>query len=106
MRETMTIIPHLFGLLETVIIELQLEIIRRTDFNIYFSYSGNQVTVESLLKNGADVNSKSNDNFTALIWAAMKGNFQVQDKKIDRSLSIGIVGKNINIYPFRSSKNG
>lgn len=47
----------------------------RTYFNKYFFHSGNQTVVETLLRNGADVNSKDNNDNTPLIWASGNGNF-------------------------------
>lgn len=52
---------------------------------IFFSFifSDNQKTVELLLKNGDDVDSKNDKGDTALNIAANKGNFQFQKSKIN-----------------------
>lgn len=42
---------------------------------IFFFHSGNQEIVNSLLKNGAEIENNNNKGDTALIWAARNGNF-------------------------------
>lgn len=62
-----------------------------------FIYSGNQTVIESLLKNGADVRSKSYKDYTPLIFAAQNGNhFQIESSELNQNLCIGI---------FRSRRN-
>lgn len=75
MRSTIRTTHHSFGLPKMVILEAASELIQRTYLNRYFFHSGNQTVVETLLRNGADVNSKDNNNNTPLILASGNGNF-------------------------------
>lgn len=53
-----------------------------TTINIY---SGEYAMEVLLIKNGIDVNSKSNEGDTALISTARNGNFQSRTSKIDEN---------------------
>lgn len=57
-----------------------------------FIYSDHKDIVEVLLKTGSvNLNDKNSDNNTALIYAAMNGNFEIENIKIDRYLCIEII---------------
>lgn len=53
-------------------------------FNYY--YSGYQKIVDLLIESGADVNAKNKYNETALISAAWKGNFQIENSTTNQNL--------------------
>lgn len=50
-----------------------------------FIHLGHQEIVESLLKAGADVDRKINDNYTLLVWAARNGNFKIEFEEVDQN---------------------
>lgn len=78
MSKTKIMTQHSCGPSIKVIFTIVSEFIQQANLNKFFSFSGHQTVVESLLKNGADVNSKSNYENTPLIKAAEKGNFQIK----------------------------
>lgn len=58
-----------------------------------FTYSGYEEIVDLLIENGADVNSRNNNNESVLIFAAGKGNSQIEKSKADQKLCIAILNK-------------
>lgn len=67
-------------------------------------HSGDQRTVELLIKKGANLNGKNIENSTELIWTAIKGNFQTEKSKIDQNECIKTTTKTI-VCLFRLQRN-
>lgn len=56
-----------------------------------FVYSGHQGVAELLIRNGADVDVRNFEGYTALFQAVFKGNLQIENHKIDQHFCIEII---------------
>lgn len=97
MPKTMNVKQHFFG-------PPPLVTFNKVDQNICIEidkskmYSGHEGIVDLLIKNGADVNVINEDNNTALIFAAARGEFQIENSQIDRNFCIEIDDSLINLF--------
>lgn len=51
-------------------------------------FVGDLQSVEVCIENGADVNARDMDGFTALMWACMRGNFEIVKYLVERGADV------------------